>query len=140
MIKVSKNFLLGLGAVAGTALIIGAVISGKPAKTPVSVPTTAIPSNQAVVGSVASLFSGTLSIKDEKSGELRPLQTGDTLHLGDTIIAATSTKATLKLSKPAGMTNDPELVFIKPLPGEKYIVNIRLERQADGSVEATISS
>ncbi|GEM_PF-3017763 len=129
--------------VVGGALILGVVLMERSGKTPINVKTPAnVTSNQHsqnVVGRVVSISSGTLSIKDEKSSELRALSAGDTLHLSDTIYAGQGVKATLNLTTPKGISDDPELVFIRPKPGEEYPVNVKLERKDDGSVEAMIN-
>ena len=139
-----KSHYAALAVVLGGALIVGVVVMQKSDKTPTTVkPPASVTSNQNsqnVVGRVVSLSSGTLSIANGKSGELRALSANDTLYLGDTVYAGQGIKATLNLMKPKGMSEDPELVFIQPMPGEQYPVNVKLQRKDDGSIEVTISS
>ncbi|MBI3685317.1 hypothetical protein HY250_02845 [Candidatus Azambacteria bacterium] len=135
-----KNFkILGLNAVSvamvGTVVVLGAVALSKLGK-----PSTCATSNQNVVGQVVSVSSGNLFLKDEQSGKLCALRASDTLRLGDTVMAGPGVKAALKLTAPPGTSEDSDLVLIRPLPGKEYPVNVKLERQNDGSIETTISS
>ncbi len=92
------------------------------------------------VGEVTSLTSGNLYIKDtRKKDNLIDLHQNDKLQLGDKVIAGDGAKATLNFSRPKGVSKDTELIFIQPKPGEEYTVNVKLESNEDGSIEATIN-
>ena len=89
------------------------------------------------IGKVTSITTGNLYIK--KKNDLLDLNNNDDLHLGNTVIAGEDAKATLKFSRPKGVSKDTNLIFIQPIPGEDYIVNVKLENNNDGSIQATIN-
>lgn len=132
-LKAGKIFL-GT-AVIVVILVVSAAIFTKLGKSPAGTV-----SSQNLAGHVALISSGELYIKDEKSDRLRSMRPNDQLHIGDTVIVGRGVSATLKLTRPKGVSEDTELVFIKPLPGEEYTVTVELQHKDDGSVEAAISS
>lgn len=128
----SKKFYLAAAVLIG-ALLLGAYFWSDQAKTP-----TDFGLAPGEVGRLTSLQTGEF-FTESANGELQPLSASHTFRLGDVLVVSEGAKASLLLVRPDDLSDDPDLIVVSPKPGERYPINIRIERQEDSSTLVTIN-
>jgi len=105
------------------ALVVGALMVYAHAAAPASTVHAAARA-KAVVGEVAALGgSKRLSVR-QASGSLRQFKTGGKLRLGDHVVMGSRVTATLRLTRPKGVSSDAELIDLAPATGTHHDVAV----------------
>lgn len=85
---------------------------------------------QKVVGQVTSVSgSERLSVRADRDAKSIRLREGDRLRLGDTVVAGRGVEVTLELVRPASVSADAQLIFIRPPAGTTLELKITLSRR-----------
>lgn len=100
-------------------------VPGSPAATP-------------VVGKVTEL-GGTkrLRVRRGTPGKPSPLRRGASLRLGDVVDPGDGVEALIELAVPSGVSEDTELIYIRPTDGKRH--DVRLQRTSPRTTAVQIS-
>lgn len=106
--------LLTLGLVAAAGGLAVARSGGRIAAPSASEPTVA----------VVQSASGPISVRRGSRGSRRALRGGDRLQLGDVIVPDLGGTAVIVVQRPAGVSSNANLIFIKPTSGTRPMVTL----------------
>ena len=109
-------------ALAG-CLVAVAVLAG-----PLAEAGAAKPAGHPVVGNVTSVAGSKRLYLRIHGHVLRTLRAGDPLHFGDVVLAGPAIQATLRVSRPTGVSTDADLIDVRPV-GETPIAVVLQRRR-----------
>jgi hypothetical protein len=78
---------------------------------------------KAVVGEV-TMLDGSKRLSVQRGGSPRRLRTGDKLRLGDHVVMGRGVIATLRLTRPKGVSADSDLIELSPADGAENDVSV----------------